>query len=87
MSETFYTSCADVLALCQTEKDNLRHSSTLKQVSPHACDSYVNSSAFLIRNTTPAIPRWLIFHRLSDLQEERNATQEEIEELRMECST
>ena len=23
MSETFYTSCADVLALCQAEKDNL----------------------------------------------------------------
>ena len=23
MSETFYTSCAEVLALCQAEKDNL----------------------------------------------------------------
>jgi len=23
MSETFYTSCADVLTLCQAEKDNL----------------------------------------------------------------
>lgn len=23
MSETFYTSCADILALCQAQKDNL----------------------------------------------------------------
>ncbi|KAH9043875.1 nuclear pore protein 84/107 [Lactarius pseudohatsudake] len=68
MSETFYTSCADILALCQTQKDNLEA---------------------LLDPQTGFAPRLrhLCEQQLSDLREEGNISPEEIEALRMECST
>ncbi|KAH9971849.1 nuclear pore protein 84/107 [Lactifluus volemus] len=68
MSETFYTACADILALCQTQKDNLE--ALLDPQSGFA----------------PQL-RHLCEQQLSDLRGEGNATPEEIEALRMECST
>ncbi|KAN0138564.1 Nuclear pore protein 84/107 [Lactarius tabidus] len=68
MSETFYTSCADILALCQAQKDNLED---------------------LLDPQTGFAPRLrqLCEQQLSDLREEGNVSPEEIEALRMECST
>ncbi|KAI0259467.1 nuclear pore protein 84/107 [Gloeopeniophorella convolvens] len=71
MSETFYTSCADVLALCQAQKDDLEtlldpqsgFAPRLRQICEQQCA------------------------RLLDLQEEGNASPEELEALRMECNT
>jgi nuclear pore complex protein Nup107 len=86
MSETFYTACADILALCQTQKDNLEalldpQSGFAPQLR-HLCEQqYVVS--FLGDSTV--LPH--SFSRLSDLRGEGNATPEEIEALRMECST
>ena len=48
MSETFYTSCAEVLALCQAEKDNLEalldpqtgFAPRLRQLCEQQCVSY-----------------------------------------------
>ncbi|KAI0294069.1 nuclear pore protein 84/107 [Multifurca ochricompacta] len=68
MSETFYTSCADILALCQAQNNNLEA---------------------LLDPQTGFAPRLrqLCEQQLSDLREEGNASPEEIEALRMECST
>jgi len=87
MSETFYTSCADVLALCQAEKDNLEALLDAQTGFAPRLRQLCEQRVFLIHNTTPTPPRSFMFHRLSDLREEGNATQEEIEALRMECGT
>jgi hypothetical protein len=68
------------------KKITWRHSSTLKQALPHAFATYVNNSPFLAH----AHHLVVLAHsssRLSDLRAEVNATAEEIEALRMECST
>jgi nuclear pore complex protein Nup107 len=86
MSETFYTSCADVLALFQAQKDNLEalldpqtgFAPRLRQLCEQQCVLHnPDSKSFLAHS----------FSRLSDIREEGNATPEEIEALRMECST
>ena len=88
MSETFYTSCADVLALFQAQKDNLEalldpqagFAPRLRQLCEQQC----------VLRFTMLTPRSFFAHsysRLSDIREEENATPEEIEALRMECST
>lgn len=87
MSETFYTSCADVLALFQAQKDNLEalldpqagFAPRLRQLCEQQC-------------VPPFNPDTRVFYahsysRLADIREEGNATPEEIEALRMECST
>jgi hypothetical protein len=63
-----------------------RHSSTLTLALPHAFASYANSSPFLA-HTHRLVVLAHSFSRLSDLRAEGNVTPEEIEALRMECST
>lgn len=88
MSETFYTSCADVLALFQAQKDNLEalldpqagFAPRLRQLCEQQCVLHLQSR----------LPSLFFSHplsRLSDIREEGNATPEEIEALKMECST
>ncbi|KAH9991402.1 107-domain-containing protein [Russula vinacea] len=75
MSETFYTSCADVLALFQAQKDNL--------------EALLDPQAGFAPRLRQLCEQQCVLHlpELLDIREEGNATPEEIEALRMECST
>jgi hypothetical protein len=68
------------------KKITWRHFSTPIQALPHAFANYANSSAFLAHAHHLVVLAHSFF-RLSDLRAEGNATAEEIEALRMECST
>lgn len=92
MSETFYTSCADVLALFQAQKDDLEalldpqagFAPRLRQLCEQQCVPSSNTASFFF---FPLLVSYITYSRLADIREEGNATPEEMEALRMECST